>query len=100
MPKKTKKQKIIAEYHKKIQLLQKQRYPNIKTEEKISTPIKKEEIIKESIKKELLSTEAEIIIKNFFYQDFKKSFILIATIVALEFFLYFATIKNYLRLGY
>ena len=100
MPKKTKKQKIIAEYHRRLKLLQNQplTYPQ--------TPIKETEnkIIENIIKKEEKDKPEELtkdINQNtkFFLMDFKKSFFLTVAIITLEIIFYFATIKNYLKLN-
>jgi len=90
MPKKTKEQKIIANYRKKLKLLQQQTYiPPLETTkpkiviQQINKPIVQEN---ESIKKDEL-------LKKFFFQDLTKSILLIALIVTLEIVLYFVRIK-------
>lgn len=93
MPKKTKKEKIIATYRRKLKLIQNQQINiPIKQDNEISIPIPNAVIEK----KQSLS-EDEQLITLFFFKDLKKSLILIIFIIALEFFLYFATIKQYLK---
>lgn len=95
MPKKTKKEKIIAEYHRKLKLLETQS-PSV-----YQQPMKVVEKVVEKIEKE----EPEKIIEEqpennkFFMIDFKKSIFLTISIIALEILFYFATIKNYLKLN-
>jgi hypothetical protein len=96
MPKKTKKQKIISQYRKKLKMIQRTNQvptpaivlntpPN-----DIEHPITKEQ--PQALSKE----DASLVF--FFKSDLKKSLALIFFMIALEFFLYFATIKNYLKL--
>lgn len=77
MPKKTKKQKILALYHKKMQsvkMVEPKNTPQSKApQEKIAVPAKPE--VKEN---------------SYFYKDFRKSLILVAIVIALEIALYFA----------
>ncbi len=96
MPKKTKKQKIIAEYRKKIKLLaQTVSSPLSSSEQKPQSNETKTKLVSPGKKIETGTAEDEII-KNYFIQDFKKSFIVIFLIIALEIILYFVSIKNYL----
>jgi len=91
MPKKTKKEKIIAEYHRKLKLLQNQSSPVYQQPIKLEKKIEKEEpekIIDKPSKN-----------NNFFLIDFKKSIFLTVAIITLEILFYFATIKNYLKLN-
>jgi len=86
MPKKTKKQKIIADYRRKIKLLtvtpSDSSFMNRVTN-KIVEPVKVEEII----------------IRKYFFKDLKKSLVLIGLIITLEIIFYFVSIKNYFGLG-
>ncbi len=91
MPKKTKKQKIIAEYHRKLQQLKNQPSPSYIQEKKVNEEPKKEE------PEEIIEIEPKK--NNYFLADFKKSFFLSAAIIALEILFYFATIKDYLKLN-
>jgi hypothetical protein len=91
MPKKTKKEKIIAEYHRKLKLLQNQ------SPKDYQQPIKVvEEIEKEEPEKIIDKPPTN---NKFFLIDFKKSIFLTVAIIALEILFYFATIKNYLKLN-
>ncbi len=94
MPKKTKKEKIIAQYRRKLKLL-----------ERLQTPpsFKKEVISTQSSKKATNKTELNITFEkknkdsdtetvSFFLTDLRKSFILIGVIIALEILLYFVRI--------
>ena len=84
MPKKTKKEKIIAEYHRKLKLLQNQPIRIVEKREKEES----EKIIEEPPTN-----------NKFFLIDLKKSIFLTVAIIALEILFYFATIKNYLKLN-
>lgn len=103
MPKKTKRQKIIAQYRKKIKLLETSFIPSaISTPKPIDTPspdkvINKEKPITTEKVKDLEIDKGNLL-KGFFMSDFKKSLILSLAIIALEIIFYFATIKNYLKL--
>lgn len=91
MPKKTKKEKIIAEYHRKLRQLQNQSFSTVQPSMKAVDEPKKEEpkkIIEESPTN-----------NKFFLIDLKKSLFLTVAIIALEILFYFATIKNYLKLN-
>ena len=86
MAKKTRKEKIIAQYRRRLQLLE------TKPDNKISLtivdkPIETKQVISQSID---LSEDDQRTKKNFI-SDFKKSLIIIVTIIALEIGLYFAT---------
>ena len=87
MPKKTKKEKIIAQYRKKIKLLQliqsvpQQPIISQSIAPKPSTPKLPNPIVQENQ-----------LISKYFYQDFKKSLIFIAVIITLEISLYFVRI--------
>lgn len=90
MPHKTKREKIIAEYRKRLRLLSPTPVPTL--QEKIpEAPPEKKPVIKE--------TDSDISATLYFKKDLKKSLLLIAIVITLEIFLYFATINNYLKLG-
>ncbi len=91
MPKKTKKEKIIAEYHRKLRLLQNQS-PAV-----YQQPIKVIEKIEKEEPEKIIDEPPEN--NKFFLIDFKKSIFLTVAIIALEILFYFATIKNYLKLN-
>lgn len=98
MPKKTKKQKIIAAYRNRLQQL------------KTLQPIEKINIVnKAEINRKVIITpkinissavsepsNSDKVTTQYFFSDLKKSLLIIVFIIALEFVLYFATINNYL----
>jgi len=94
MPKKTKKEKILADYRKKLRIIQQQiqqkdtqniiEKKEIPVEKKPSIMRKKPEAITEAITIE----EKNLINYNFFH-DLKKSLLLSFFLIALQFFLYF-----------
>lgn len=98
MPKKTKKEKIIAEYRRKLKFIQNQKITISPVIE--PSAVKKQEEIHPKIitHTKPAHTEEDSLITSHFKSDFKKSLILIVFIIGLEIFLYFATIKQYLRL--
>lgn len=98
MPKKTKKEKIVAEYRKKLKLLQLSR---VQTPSIVQLTPEKKTVIPHLPDKTdtVLSAEDKMIINNF-TQDLKKSLLLIGSIVALEILLYFVSINTNLRLGH
>lgn len=76
MPKKTKKEKLLASYRKKLKLLERQTLP-------IKAPLLINRVV--PIKKEIQIT-------SYFLNDLKKSLFLIGVIIALEISLYFVRI--------
>jgi len=86
MPKKTKKEKILAEYRKKIKLLDQAQ--TIKTYQP-SQPIKPTQIIPEKPADETQTKEDNRLL-IYFHKDVQKSLLIITFIIALEFALYFA----------
>ena len=89
MPKKTKKQKIMAEYRKKIQTLQIDK--NIPIEKKqFITEVKNENNNK--IKYSL--SEQDKIVATHTLSDLKKTLIITSIILLLEFFIFFANLKH------
>jgi len=103
MPKKTKQEKIIVQYRKKLKLLQQNLtvLPEIKktpvnqkigNSAPISSPIETPALTDHKGHSELQ------VAKSNFMADFKKSLLLTVAIIALEIFLYFATINHYFKL--
>ena len=91
MPKKTKKEKMLARYHKKLRLLE--------NRQTVSSPIQAKIINEasmppaESKVKTLINEPLIQELKNFnqyFFSDLKKSLLLITLIIGLEISLYFA----------
>lgn len=87
MPKKTKREKILASYRKKFRLLQQQ---PVVIREKSATVINSQPVAVEP-------SSEEKQIAGYFFIDLKRSLILIAIVITLEISLYFATIKHYLK---
>ncbi len=92
MPKKTKKQKILAAYRRKLQLLENQSFEqktllSNKKNHSINLTEEKNNLVKESNNnnknKVMLETSQDQIIKKLFIQDFLKSFLLIILIIGL-----------------
>ncbi|MEK7597541.1 MAG: hypothetical protein AAB441_02740 [Patescibacteria group bacterium] len=84
MPKKTKKEKILAMYHKKLRLLENQQV--ISHPEILSSPV--EIKIKTPINRPL--TQKLINTNQYFFSDLKKSLLLIVLIIGVEVGLYAA----------
>ncbi len=87
MPKKTRKEKILALYRKKLRLLERP------TPVPMAEPKPKIKVTNDNM--ELSDEEKQI--THYFSVDLKKSLILIAIVITLEISLYFATIKHYLK---
>ena len=86
MAKKTRREKIIAQYRRKLQMLE------INSGNNVSSVIKEQPVeIKQVISKPINLSEEDSITKKYFISDFKKSLIIIVTVIALEIGLYFAT---------
>jgi hypothetical protein len=81
MPKKTKKEKLLALYHKKIRLLE-NRSATAPVVEPVSFSPPPKPIVNEEIK--------TLPLNQYFFSDLKKSLILITLIIGLEISLYFA----------
>ncbi|MFH0755130.1 MAG: hypothetical protein V1910_00485 [bacterium] len=86
MAKKTRKEKMIAQYRRRLQLLE------TKPDNKIlptivDKPVETKQVISQSID----LSEDDQMTKKYFISDFKKSLIIIVTIITLEIGLYFAT---------
>ncbi len=81
MPKKTKKEKLLALYHRKIRLLENRHADTFATPLMSPSPIPKP----------TANQEIEISpLNQYFFSDLKKSLILITLIIGLEISLYFA----------
>lgn len=80
MPKKTKKEKLLAFYHKKIRLLENKQTTTTITP--TALPPAPMPIIEQETK--------NVSINRYFFSDLKKSLILITLIIGLEISLYFA----------
>lgn len=91
MPHKTKQEKIIAEYRKRLKLFQEGQQPK---QEVTVVPKEPATIPQKQIERE---GEEDAVISSYFKKDFTKSLILIAIVITLEISLYFARINNYLR---
>lgn len=85
MPKKTKKEKLLARYHKKLRLLE--------NRQTAASPVKAEVEIKEQIPviEKRIKTEINEP-PQYFFSDLKKSILLIVLILGLEVSLYFANL--------
>lgn len=91
MSKKTKKEKVLADYRRRLKILQ---LDNSSVNQTYEEPDKKE-VLPLLIQTE--ETKEENKLKLYFTQDLKKSFFFISLIIALEIFVYFVTIKDYLK---
>jgi len=95
MPRKTRKEKIIARYRRKLELLEK----SINVAEKIDS-VPKIQVTKPKktiqpnlpINNDLKKEDKAAVI--YFTSDLRKTLFLVFLIIALEFFLYFATMKQ------
>lgn len=102
MPKKTRKEKVIAAYRKKLRLLEQMEKPS--TPEVVTSFAKGEPIepIEDAspvrIEEKSTVNKEETALKTFFIKDLKKSLLLIGLIIALEIIIYFGTINNYFKL--
>ncbi|PIS15465.1 hypothetical protein COT62_03495 [Candidatus Roizmanbacteria bacterium CG09_land_8_20_14_0_10_41_9] len=90
MPKKTKKEKIIAAYRNKLKILH-------LTQPTIPDKTPPPSVSEQSGDTHFILSEQDKTTTGFFMADFKKSILLILGIIALEIILYFATINNYLK---
>lgn len=81
MPKKTKKEKLLAIYHRKIRLLENKQTTTPVTVPTASSPVSTP----------IINQETKILpLNQYFFSDLKKSLILITLIIGLEISLYFA----------
>ena len=87
MPKKTKKEKLLALYHRKIRLLESKQTTTPVTTSTTPSPALMP-VIEQETKKPLIISE-EIQLNQYFFSDLKKSLILITLIIGLEISLYF-----------
>jgi hypothetical protein len=91
MPKKTKKEKILAEYRKKLKLLKES---PVFTPKPQPTAKKEEKILPQSSispqTKKLNKDKEDNFISSYFVNDLKKSLLISFLLIALEIFLYFA----------
>jgi len=91
MPKKTKKEKIIADYRKKLKLIEQNSTISAPSVSSFSRPVIQQVSPKVNPRP---NTENMLV---YFKKDFRKSLILIAGIIGLEICLYFATINQYFK---
>jgi len=91
MPKKTKKEKLLARYHRKIRLLENKPLVTPPIQTKITTSISVPTVENETkpAMTEPLNQEQKQL-NQYFFSDFKKSLLLIVLIIGLEISLYFA----------
>jgi len=98
MPKKTKKEKIISEYRKRIRLLQQYSSPeSTQTLSPTVSEVKKPANNHQQTTVEIHVDEKELQLKTFFFKDLKRSALFISLIIALEIIIYFGTISNYFK---
>jgi hypothetical protein len=94
MPKKTKKEKLLARYHKKLRLLENRQMttPYVQEENILKkTPKAIEDLTKVSIAPATeVTTHKEKDLNQYFFSDLRKSLLLIVTIIGVEIGLYFA----------
>lgn len=107
MPRKTKKQKIIASYRKKLQLIQEQqhrpsRYQTIAISTPPSTQIKQstqrtqQTTSREKTENKSVSPNAyDIYLKTRTFTDLKKTLIITLFVLTLEFLVFYANLKGY-----
>ena len=96
MPKKTRKEKMLAMQRNQFKRAHERVIENELNDTKkivITEPIKVRQTFTEKIDAE------EKIIRQYFITDLRKSLLIIGAVFALEFFFYFATMSNYLKLG-
>jgi len=86
MAKKTRKEKIIAQYRRKLQLLETKPISNISSQA-VEKTIETRSVVSQPID----LSEDDQIIKKYFISDFKKRLMIIIAVIALEIGLYFAT---------
>lgn len=91
MSKKTKKEKIIAAYRRKMKLLE-QKVIN-EPQEALLTPLT---LPVKKITQNRQQPEEENKIRQYFLKDLKKSFMVIFLIITLEIIIYYASINKYL----
>ena len=91
MPKKTKKEKLLASYHKKIRLLENKQTITFPVQTKTSTSVSILPINNKT-KTAVIEpfTQEQNYSNQYFFSDLKKSLILITLIIGIEISLYFA----------
>lgn len=89
MPKKTRKEKILAQQRKKY-LHTPHNYEPVREKAPPPLPLNKNNVN--------IPNEADILLQTYFLKDLKKSLSLISIIITLEIVIYFGTINNYLSL--
>lgn len=89
MPKKTRQEKIISAYRKRIKELQQSPTSFSHTIQTPPPQVKKAEINKKAI-----DTSGDTALRKFFFQDLIKSVFFIAFIIGLEIVLYFVSMKR------
>ena len=102
MPKKTKQEKIIAQYRKRLKLLEQLQGTNKKLEVRDKKPdddirSKKDKIPSPNSAIQLPTSNLTPPLREYFIHDLKKSLIFILAIIALEIAVYFGTISNYFK---
>lgn len=90
MPKKTREQKIIAQYRNKLKLLENKQ--NLSQPQTTTLPIKEDIILEKIPVKEISQEDSQY--KRFFVVDFKKSIIVIILIILIELVFYYFGIKR------
>ncbi len=98
MPKRTKREKIISDYRKRLKLLHDNKII-IQRSSPLVPLSQSTELNRDEKKPKVIEIENDFQTAVYFKKDFKKSLILIAAVIALEISLYFASINNYLKLG-
>lgn len=105
MSKKTREEKKIAAYRKQVKLLQQLSSPNLSKIQSVKEvpavkKIPEEKKIEPQPDTRIKNKSEDHSLKEYFIKDFKKSLFIISLIIALEFIVYFASIKDYLKLGF
>ncbi len=89
MSKKTKKEKILAAYRRKLRLLEQNEKPIQPSIMTVERRTNKEEV-EASKKPKNVQGISQSLLSKYFFSDLKKSLVLVVLIIALEFLLYFA----------
>ncbi|OGK18685.1 hypothetical protein A3G67_02335 [Candidatus Roizmanbacteria bacterium RIFCSPLOWO2_12_FULL_40_12] len=96
MPKKTKHEKNLARERKRLRLLQNLQQPEtVAVREQIN--VEKAPAIEPLASRDTKPNSEEKVLLQHFKRDFKKSLVLIVSIIALEIAVYFGTINNYFK---
>ncbi|MBW7960279.1 hypothetical protein B6D29_02195 [Microgenomates bacterium UTCPR1] len=91
MSKKTKKEKILAAYRRKLRLLEQNEKPIQPSIMTVERRTNKEEV-EASKKPKNVQGISQSLLSKYFFSDLKKSLVLVVLIIALEFLLYFANL--------